>query len=863
MNFGEQNVTKTRKEMSSSAAKVEKKAAVTILRIFFISFLTITLVGFCLVIGIIKGVIDSAPDISEVNIVPSGYATFIYDSDGNQLQKLSAPSANRMSVSIDKIPEDLQHAVVSIEDERFYEHNGIDVQGIIRAAFVGISNGFDFTEGASTITQQLLKNNVFTNWMQEDGLLESLKRKIQEQYLAVQLEKELQNKQVILENYLNTINLGAGTYGVQAASRKYFNKDVQDLTLSEASVIAGITQNPYKFNPITHPDYNAERREKVLRHMVEQGYITEEERAEALADDVYSRIAAAQEIEKQQSTIYSYFVDELTQQVVDDLVNKKGYSESQAYQLLYSGGLRIYTTQDPDIQKICDEEYNNPENFPAEVEYGIDWALSVTKADGSTVNYSQEMMAAYFRENEDPNFDLLFPSEEDAQNHVDAYKAAVMETGDTILAERCNFIPEPQSSLTIIDQYTGYVKAIVGGRGKKTASLTLNRATDVKRQPGSTFKILSTYAPALDVKNMTLATVYTDGPTEYTNGRPVQNASNTYRGDVTIRTAIIDSINTVAVQCITDITPQLGIEYLKKFGFTTISDENDSYQPLALGGIYNGVSNLELCAAYAAIANDGKYIKPIFYTKILDQNGEVILDNTPETTQAIKASTAYLLTSAMQDVVTEGTGTSTRLSNMVSAGKTGTTTSYRDIWFAGYTPYYTCAIWAGYDNNEVLPSEGIYHEYHKILWQKIMTRVHEDLPRAIFTAPSTVEKTTVCSETGKLPNLLCPRTFEYFAADTVPTEICTVHKLIITPTPTPTETPEDTPEATVEPTPTPAPTETVEPTPTPDVPDATETPGSETPNPGTPGAQTSTPQGGARSGPDSGSEPAAHNEDDG
>lgn len=828
MNFGEQNVTKTRKEMASNSAKAGKKAVVTIARVFFISFITVSLVVFCLGLGMIKGIIDGAPDISEVNIVPSGYATFVYDSNGNQLQKLSAPNANRMSVSIDKIPEDLQHAVVAIEDERFYEHNGIDMRGIVRAFYVGITSGFKRTEGASTITQQLLKNNVFTNWTEESNILESLKRKFQEQYLALQLEKELQNKDIILENYLNTINLGAGCYGVQAAAQKYFRKDVHDLTLSECTVIAGITQNPSKYNPINHPDYNAERREKVLKHMVEQGYITEEERAEALADDVYSRIAAAQELEKHENTVYSYFIDELTAQVVDDLVNKKGYTESQAYQLLYSGGLRIYTTQDPGIQKICDEEYKNPENFPEKVEYGLDWALSVTKPDGSTVNYSQEMLATYFRQNEDPYFDLLFSSEEDAQNHVDTYKAAVMEAGDTLLAERCNFIPEPQSSLTIIDQHTGYVKAIIGGRGEKTASLTLNRATDTYRQPGSTFKILSTYAPALDAKGMSLATVYTDEPTEYSNGRPVQNATaNYYQGDMTIRSAITQSINTIAVQCITDITPQLGIEYLKKFGFTSISDENDCYQPLALGGIYNGVSNLELSAAYAAIANNGQYIKPIFYTKILDQNGEVILDNTPETTRVLKESTAYLLTSAMEDVVTKGTGQSTRLDNMVSAGKTGTTTSYRDVWFAGYTPYYTCVIWAGYDNQEVLPSEGIYHEYHKILWQKIMTRIHADLPRATFTAPSSVEKITVCSETGLLPNMLCPRSFEYFAVDTAPTEKCMVHKLVVTPTPTPTETPTATPETT------PTPAEAPETTPIPEVPEATPS----TPESGEPGAQ--------------------------
>lgn len=787
MNYSENNVSKTRKTLSSSSKKIKKKATSTTARIFFIGFISLFLMCLFIGLGAVKGIIDDAPDIENVNIVPSGYATFIYDADGNQLQKLTAPTSNRMSVSLDKIPEDLQHAVVAVEDERFYEHNGIDVQGIIRAFFVGVSNGFKFTEGASTITQQLLKNNVFTNWTQESTLVEKFKRKFQEQYLAIQLEKEIQDKEVILENYLNTINLGAGTYGVQAASQKYFNKNVQELTLSECTVLAGITKNPTKYNPITHPEWNAERREEVLKHMVEQGYISEAQKQECLVDDVYTRIAIAQaEKEEEENKVYSYFIDELTEQVVQDLQDKKGYTEAQAYQALYSGGLRIFTTQDPAIQQICDEEYNNPANFPSKIEYGIDWALTITKADGTTENHSKEMMANYFKET-DENFDLLFSSEEEAQNHIDAYKAHVIEAGDTIVAERCTFTPEPQSSITIIDQHTGYVKAIVGGRGEKTASLTLNRATNTTEQPGSTFKIVSTYAPALDQFNMTLGTVYEDEEYEYSNGRPVKNANNSYRGATTIRDAITYSTNIVAVKCLTDITPAAGLEMLKKFGFTTLDEVNDNVQPLALGGIYNGVTNLELTAAYASIANEGTYIKPIFYTKITDQDGNLILENTPETTQVLKKSSAFLLTDAMEDVVKRGTGTALRLDNMAVAGKTGTTSDYRDLWFAGFTPYYTCAIWVGFDNNEVLPDTDIYRSYHKILWKKIMTRVHAELPEKDFEVPDSVEKATICTETGLLANQYCDDTItEYFASNTIPEKRCSLHKFVPTPTPTPT-----------------------------------------------------------------------------
>ena len=394
------------------------------------------------------------------------------------------------------------------------------------------------------------------------------------------------------------------------------------------------------------------------------------------------------------------------------------------------------------------------------------------------------MLQLYFQ-NEDPGFDLLFDSPEEGQTYVDRYKESILADGSKVVAERVNFAPQPQSSMSVIDQHTGYVKALIGGRGEKTASLTLNRATDTTRQPGSTFKIVSTYAPALNEKGMTLATTFEDEPYEYPDGSPVNNATRSYNGTTTIRTAIQNSINVVAVKCFEEVTPDLGLKYLDNFGFTTLAhgteadtDANgnvwsDANLATALGGITNGVTNVELCASYAAIANGGNYIKPIYYTKILDHNGNVLIENTSAERSVIKESTAYLLTSAMEDVVKKGTGTACQLDNMAVAGKTGTTEAYNDLWFVGYTPYYTCAVWSGYDNNEKLPDYA--RNFHKNLWKKVMTRIHEGLPSKEFEKPASVEKLSVCEETGLLPRAGCPVITEYFDVGTMPTEYCDQH----------------------------------------------------------------------------------------
>lgn len=784
MNFGKRATNKKRNALTSHSTMIGKKAHVSLLRIILLSLLAIMVIGVCAGLGAFKGVLDSAPNISEVNIVPVGEATFVYDANGNQLQKLTAPNSNRMPVSLEKIPEDLQHAVVAIEDERFYEHNGIDIRGILRAGVKGILSGGNFSEGASTITQQLLKNNVFTGWTNE-STVQRFKRKFQEQYLALQLEK-YKSKEVILENYLNTINLGDGNYGVQAAAQGYFGKDVSDLTLSECTVIAGISQNPTRFNPAVNPEENAKRREDVLDHMLEQGYISKEQYDQCLADNVYERIQNVEQQQEQVDKTYTYFIDELTEQVIHDLQEQRGYTEAQARNALYSGGLRIYTTQDPAIQQICDEEYANPNNFPAGSQVCLDYKLTVKHPDGKIENYSKEMLQTYFINNENANFTLLFNSQEDAQAHVDAYKASILADGSEVIGESVHFTPQPQSSITIIDQHTGYVKAIVGGRGEKSSSLTLNRATNTLRQPGSTFKPLATFAAALNEGGMTLATTFEDTPYKYPSGQPLYNYDHAYHGTVSIRTAIQQSYNIPTVKAMEEITPALGVEYLKKFGFTSILDKqveipagsgqyrSDVNLPTALGGITKGVCNLELTAAYAAIANNGTYIKPIFYTKILDADGNVIIDNTPEETNVIKPSTAYLLTSALEDVVKKGTGKRLQLSNMPVAGKTGTTDNYKDLWFVGFTPYYTCAVWAGYDDNTVLPS-GTARTYQQTLWKNIMQRIHNDLPSTEFKMPSTVEKASICTKTGLLATYSCNSVTEYFDTEELPKKYCSGH----------------------------------------------------------------------------------------
>ena len=633
MNYGKNSTKKREKELTSKGTMIRKKFSIIFLKTLLFCLFAFIIVGGCAGFGLMKGVIDAAPEINLADATPTGFLSTVLDKEGKQTATLVATGSNRVYATIDEIPIEMQHAIVAIEDERFYEHNGIDLKGILRAGVKGITSG-KFSEGASTITQQLLKNNVFTSWTSESSFADKLQRKIQEQYLAIQLEKKV-SKDWILENYLNTINLGQNTLGVQAASRRYFGKDVSELNLSESAVIASITQNPSRLNPISNPDKNAERREKVLNNMLKLGYISEGEYNSAMKDDVYDRIQVVN-TQTEEEDVTSYFVDALTDQVIQDFIDQLGYTETQAYKALYNGGLTIESTQDPAIQAICDEEVNNLENYPTAPKYSFSYRLTVEKADGSYKNYSEQTMLYYYQAH-NADYSVNFASQEEASAAIEAYKAEIMEPGDKIVenGESITYTLQPQTALTVINQSTGEVVALVGGRGDKTASKTLNRAASTTRQPGSTYKVLAAYAPALDSGGLTLASVQDDAPYSYENGTSLRNYDNSFRGFTPLREAITHSINIVTVKTLTEIGTNLGFSYLQDFGFTTLVDD-DNNQALALGGITNGVTNLELTAAYASVANEGTYIRPRFYTRILDHDGNVLIDNTPQTHGVLK-----------------------------------------------------------------------------------------------------------------------------------------------------------------------------------------------------------------------------------
>ena len=780
MNYGKKKAAKRQKKITSKSTMQGKRIVVRLFKALLICIVLAAVVGVAGGGLFIKKIIDDTPHVSASDVKPKGFTTFVYADDGStEIERFVSSGSNRVYKSIDEIPKDLQHAFVAIEDERFYKHNGIDLQGIARAAVVGIARGGNFTEGASTLTQQLIKNNVFPNFTKEKTFYDKFQRKIQEQYLALQIEKKM-DKSEIIECYLNTINLGQNCLGVQAASQRYFGKDVSDLTLSECAVIAGITQSPSTYDPITHPDNNKVRRNKVLKNMLEQGYISQKQYDEALADDVYARIQTTNTASQADNT-YSYFVDALAQQVIQDLKDQLGYTDTQAYNAVYSGGLSIYSTQNQTMQQICDEEANNDSNYPGLKEYGLDYALTVTRADGSTENYGSNNIKNYVKETYGKDQGLLYSSEDAARAMVEEWKTTIAREGDTY-DERITITPQPQSSITIMDQKTGQIKAMVGGRGEKASSLGLNRAYQgSKRQPGSTFKILAAYAPALDSCDKTLATTIDDEPYTLKNGQVLRNANKQYSGTTTLREGIKRSINVVAVKLSDEITQELGYEYCQKFGISTLVKnktingkvfDDSTSQTLALGGITEGVYNYEMCAAYATIANGGEYNKPTLYSKVVDHDGNVLLDGTGESHTVIKDSTAYLLTSAMEDVVNSGTGTACQLPNMPVAGKTGTTTSNKDLWFCGFTPYYTCAVWGGYDDNKECDYDT---SFRFRLWKGIMSRIHENLEEKDFKVPSSVERKSICTITGKLAGSGCPSITEYFAKDTLPSETCSGH----------------------------------------------------------------------------------------
>ena len=687
---------------------MEKNRTKRPVKVFLKVFLSIILIFFVLILGFMVALYSGCVgNLDELHLddvdLSLKLSSYVYNLDSKtgefvEYERIYGED-NRVWADFEAIPDHVKNAAVAIEDERFYEHSGVDLMSTLKAT-VGYVFKNSTSRGGSTITQQLVKN------LTGDSD-KNVTRKIQEMARAIELEKKL-SKDEILELYLNTIYLSQGCNGIQSASKFYFGKNVSELTIAEGACLVGITQYPSLYDPLLNPDKNKEKQELVLKKMYELEYITEEEYHASVAEELKFVADKNAGMSKQ-----SYFVDQIIEEVLEDLQEEYGYTEAVAANLLYNGGLKIYSTVDPEIQGIAEDVFSNTNNLAA-------------GPKGT-----------------------------------------------------------PQASMCVMDPYNGEVKAIIGGFGEKEGSRTKRRATDnnkFPRQPGSTIKPIAVYAPALEMGIIKPGTIYEDKAIAVGDWSP-KNYYSGFKGKVTVKYAIDISINTVPVQ----ILQQMGVDVSYKFlsskvGITSLVSSDKNLPALALGGLTNGVSNMELTAAYCTFVNDGEYNTPITYTKVVDSSGKVILEKKSKSNVAISKNTARTMNGLLKSVCDSGTGAAARFGSYSIAGKTGTTDDDKDRWFVGYSPYYCASVWVGYDTNESLS----YFSSNPALklWKLVMEEVHSTKNLAAksfnYTYISVIEPSAsldglICEESGLKATANCPADM-LKEGEPITDNYCDVHK---------------------------------------------------------------------------------------
>ena len=629
-------------------------AAKIVVTVLLVVLTTVLLLG-CIFAFYVKTCLVEDLDVSLSDYKLSETSIIYCETSPGEYEELATlhGGENRIWVDLEDVPDHLVKALVAIEDHRFYTHKGVDWYRTVGAMFTLLTGGDD-SFGGSTLTQQLIKTLTGNNEV-------TVQRKLIEIFQALEFEKKY-DKDEILEWYLNAVYFGEGAYGIYTAAEKYFGKVPSELTLAESASIVGIVNLPTYYSPFYSEESNKTRQEAVLRRMYELGFISYDEYTEAKNEElVFSR--SVTEVEKQE--IYSYYVEAVRKEVIEDLMEQKGVSQETAAQLLSSGGYRIYSCLDPYIQECVDNVYLDVENFPKP------WN-----------NTSQQF----------------------------------------------------QSAMVIMDPYTGEVLAMSGGVGEKNANLILNRATDSLRAPGSSFKPLAVYAPAMEYGLITPSTLVKDAEREEVemsqNYWYPTNSPNQYAGIITIAEAVRQSKNTVAAQVLDKLGIQQSANFLiNKLGITSLVADDYNYAPLALGELTNGVTVLEMAQAYCPFVNAGIFTEARTYTKVTDSAGNLILDNQATTHVAMKSSTATNMTSMLYTAATSGTGSEANFYTMPVAGKTGTSSDNWNRWFAGYTPYYVGVVWTGYDMPE---SISIYGNPAAQVWKRVMQQVHAGLEYKSF-----------------------------------------------------------------------------------------------------------------------------------
>ena len=721
--------------------------AATTIRLSFVLALCVALALLGAVVGIAKAFVDTAPTLDLAALDAQDKTSFIYDSQGNLITDYKG-TEDRIMVSIDEIPEMLQNAFIAVEDARFYEHNGVDVKRIVGALVANFTSGS--TQGGSTITQQLIKQTVLSSE-------QSYKRKLQEAYLAMELETRYTKKQ-ILESYLNTIFLGGSYYGVRVAAYGYFGKSLDQLTLRECAMLAGLTRSPNYYNPRSNfytrntegsstPDITNNRTDYVLRQMRENGLITAQQYNAALDRST----ASVLEKSPASTDMYAYphYVEYAISDVVDTFLNLNGLEDTSANRYamenkLRTGGYSVYLCLDTEIQEIVEDTLANWSNYPR----------------------------------------LRDPSDKVYQSR----------NSDGTYTE----IEQPQAAACVFDYRTGELKAIVGGRYKPTTRKTLNRASGMTMPVGSSIKPLTVYAPAIDL-GASPASIDYNMPVPISGWKdssgkdswPKNYGGGGYKGPQSFRSALRNSYNTAAAQILmTYVGVSRSVEYLHLMG---IPDKNINADPFGLALGSSGLTPVQMAVAFGTIANKGVYQQPLSFSRIVDSNGNVVVDmhQQQDRHQVFKPSTAYLVVDMLKEAVQSGTGTKAKISSQVVAGKTGTNSDSKGVFFAGMTGWYSGSVWIGHDNYKALSSKATGGNAAAPLWQSFMEKIHKaknlDSREIIDGTPSdyNLVRVTTCGVSGQLATDACYNDVngyktitDYWSADSVPTAYCSMHKSV-------------------------------------------------------------------------------------
>ncbi|MGY5238921.1 transglycosylase domain-containing protein [Clostridium tertium] len=722
------NVKKNKNSGKNSKKKKNQPKYKKILKGTFLGILIAGLLCFVVGLGYVFAIIKSTEPLDVNAVLTLNEPSMIYDSEGQYIDNLPTQE-ERYKVKLDEMSKYLKDAYISIEDERFYKHPGVDIKRTLGSAlrsakyfFTGSGN----VQGGSTLTQQLIKNTLLTNDVK-------IERKIREIYLSLKLESKL-TKDQILEAYLNTIPLGGKIYGVEAASKYYFEKSAKDLTLPEAAFIAGLTQAPSAYSPydpenIADPTIYLDRTKTVLMKMRDLGYITQEEYDEAYAFTDSNQFAFSQTVINYKIN-YEWFVYPALDQVRRDLKDVYKYTDEEVDRLFATGGLKIYTTMDRKIQDSTQAVLNDRNSI----------------------------------------------------QQLDIY--ANPEVTDE------NGTPALQAAAVIMDYRTGQIKAMVGGRGEQPARST-NRAYYALRSIGSTTKPLTVYGPAIDTKTITAGTVLDDAglpssiQSKYGGYNPA-NWNKVSDGLITARQSLALSKNVPTVLIEDKLGIETGLAYGEKLGLV-YSEESKGIATISLGEFTEAEANPDggnpyiLASAFGSFGNNGLYTEPILYTKVVDATGKVILEPKLNQTQVFSPQTAYIMRDLLKGPLSFD-GSLAKIPNMPVIGKTGTTSNVTDFLFAGLTPYYSGAVWIGYNNRSAMGGAS-YSSSAASLWGAIMAPIHENLEYKEFDGnPGGVTSVAICKDSGKRPTDLCnkdPRGSrvynELFIAGTEPTGVCDVH----------------------------------------------------------------------------------------